>query len=477
MKFKRHWLFALILIGSMVLVGSGAEAPQAPNILYSFSAQGSTNLDGVRPSEILSISNTLYGFTWLGGEFGYGVLFSMNTNGSNYKVLRPYSVPVARNPTQTTPLINSGNVFYGVDPFSGQAEAGSIHSVNLDGSNFRSIHEFTNIDEGFHPQCELALAGDTLFGTTEGGGNGNGTIFAVKTNGQGFRVLYAFSGSSSNTVTNLDGAQPRIGLTLQDNALYGATQSGGNGYGTIFSVKPDGTGFKVLHTFAPAQVGAQFVNADGGWTSGKLQFFKGRLYGSTRFGGSSGNGVLYTLNTNGSDFKLLHTFPGTPNPAGGDPGGLTLFGQKIYGARPDGGTNRHGFIFEYDIIYATYKILYNFTIPDSQLKNADGIRPISRVAVIEDRLYFTASAGGPSGSGTIGSLQLEVARPSIRISRTSQGIRLLLFGDISRTYTLERSEAVPASIWTQQSITLQANPQVIDFAAPPGPTFWRALYR
>src|SRR4051812_33640858 len=80
-------------------------------------------------------------------------------------------------------------------------------------------------------------------------------ILVGRVAGQTFRTLYSFtapSGPSSTTspATNSDGGNPRAGLILSGNTLYGTTQNGGNsGYGTVFAVNIDGTGFTNLHSF------------------------------------------------------------------------------------------------------------------------------------------------------------------------------------------------------------------------------------
>ena len=52
------------------------------------------------------------------------------------------------------------------------------------------------------PYAHLILSGNTLYGTTAGGGSHNlGTVFAIDTDGTGFTNLYSFTGGS-------DGAAP-----------------------------------------------------------------------------------------------------------------------------------------------------------------------------------------------------------------------------------------------------------------------------
>jgi uncharacterized repeat protein (TIGR03803 family) len=54
-------------------------------------------------------------------------------------------------------------------------------------------------------------------------------VFAVNANGTGFTNLHSFTGA--------DGANPRGGLILEGNVLYGTTWKGGSsGSGTVFSI-------------------------------------------------------------------------------------------------------------------------------------------------------------------------------------------------------------------------------------------------
>ena len=101
----------------------------------------------------------------------------------------------------------------------------------------------------------MILSGNTCMERRRSGGSaGNGTVFAINTNGTGFTNLYSFTATpaSDNFQTNSDGANPYAGLILSGNTLYGTAQDGGSaaaGNGTVFAVNTDGTGFTNLHSF------------------------------------------------------------------------------------------------------------------------------------------------------------------------------------------------------------------------------------
>src|SRR6266568_5655837 len=86
---------------------------------------------------------------------------------------------------------------------------------------FTTLHSFTALNcvelaltaycpnsDGAGPNARLILSGNTLYGTANGGGSsGNGTVFALNTDGTEFTTLHAFTATSSFwPYTNGDGA-------------------------------------------------------------------------------------------------------------------------------------------------------------------------------------------------------------------------------------------------------------------------------
>jgi uncharacterized repeat protein (TIGR03803 family) len=214
----------------------------------------------------------------------------------------------------------------------------------------RLLHKFAGgADDGRGPMGGLTLSKSTLFGTTMGGGdNACGTVFSVNTDGTGFRLLHKFRGGAN------DGRMPFAGLTLSGTTLFGTTMMGGdNDRGTVFSVNTDGTGYRPLHKFKGG-------TNDGAHPSGGLTLSGTTLFGTTTRGGDKEKGTVFSINADGTGFKLLHKFTGEAN-GGASPIGLTLSGTTFFGTTAMGGNKDRGTIFSINIDGTGYRLLHEFS--------------------------------------------------------------------------------------------------------------------
>jgi uncharacterized repeat protein (TIGR03803 family) len=214
---------------------------------YDPSSGSQTNGDGAYPQAALVLSaNTLYGTASGGGSGGGGTVFKLGTNGLGFAVLHNFtnsdgSVPSAE-------LMLSSNTLYGTTESGGSGNAGTVFKIGTNGTGFGTLHVFpatvfdgtanyTNGD-GAEPYGGLILSGGMLYGTTEAGGSGgSGTIFAINMDGSGFTNLYNFSALDPITRTNFDGANPYAGLALSGKTVYATAFNGGYaGDGAIFAL-------------------------------------------------------------------------------------------------------------------------------------------------------------------------------------------------------------------------------------------------
>jgi uncharacterized repeat protein (TIGR03803 family) len=285
----------------------------------------------------------------------------------------------------------SGNVLYGT-AFGTFRPSGTVFALNTDGTGFTNISDsFSGYNSPYGP---LVLSSNTLYGTTKRGGIWtNGSVFKVNTDGSGFAVLHSFTPFSSNS-TNSDGARPLAGLVLSGNRLFGTTSSAGGGTGgTVFTIGTDGTGFAVLHTF---------VGNDGGWwPSAQLVLSSNVLYGTAENGGALFNGTVFSLNTDGTGFAVLHTFSGSD---GGNPfDTLVLSGSKLYGTA--GST-----VFAVNSDGTGFTNLYNFSpaIPTGQtlFTNSDGT-DAHGLFLSGSTFYGITSWAGIYGYGTVFKMNMD----------------------------------------------------------------------
>src|SRR6266702_4556107 len=80
---------------------------------------------------------------------------------------------------------------------------------------------------------------------------GLGLVLTGRATVQTFTTLYSFTTTPPDPgpYINSDGASPNS-LILSGNTLYGTANGGGSGgAGTVFALNTDGTGFRTLHNF------------------------------------------------------------------------------------------------------------------------------------------------------------------------------------------------------------------------------------
>jgi uncharacterized repeat protein (TIGR03803 family) len=182
-----------------------------------------------------------------------------------------------------------------------------------------------------------------LYGTTSAGGNGGcnglgcGTVFQLKPSGSGWteNVLYAFQNGS-------DGANPIGGLMFDPSGnLYGTTSCLGNGKSTVFELTPSSGNW----TFA-------LLGGSGGSTASLIMDPAGNLYGTARTGGAYGRGSVFKLAPSGGGwtYTSLHDFcaDGPPCSDGAQPWGNVILDANgnLYGTATAGRANYYGVVFE-----------------------------------------------------------------------------------------------------------------------------------
>lgn len=287
---------------------------------------------------LLSDGTFLYGMTSSGGTTNNGTIFKIMPDGTGFVKLFDFSgTTTGKNPYGS--LITDGTYLYGMTLTGGTSNLGTIFKILKDGSGYVKLFDFTGTANGAEPYGDLLLVGTTLYGTTYNGGSANkGIIFRIQTDGTSFTRMLNFSGYPAL------GEKPMGSLITDGTFLYGTTSVGGSSTdGTIFKIKNDGTSFTTIKNFRLEQGDRPFAS---------LVFVGSDLYGMTYFGGEGGThdyGTLFKIKPDGSGHVKLFDF--TTNDNGWLPNGsLISDGSFLYGMTQQGGdVSGGGVVFSYEL--------------------------------------------------------------------------------------------------------------------------------
>lgn len=284
----------------------------------------------------------LYGTTRYGGDpncpSGCGTIYRISSTGE-FTQLHIMTFPEGTT-LQGGLIEGSDGRLYGTATMGGLVDChgvgagcGTVYAFSRADASVSVLHKF-NFTDGRWPYGRVVLASNgSLYGTTSSGAAGEaGTVYRIKPNGKGFTTLVEFAGTTA-------GCQPKAGLIQADNgSLYGMTEDcGNNNSGAIYAVSPPSE-ISTIHRFNPDGYARDGKNP----TAELLQAPNGKLYGTTRLGGlpvddPNRNGTVFSIKPNGTKYTLLHTF--TSSPDGAQPtSGLTLGpDNNLYGVTPVGG--------------------------------------------------------------------------------------------------------------------------------------------
>ena len=212
--------------------------------------------------------------------------------------------------------------------------AGSAYAA---GPQFTAVYTFTCIGSQFGRSgpCPdggragaLSLGSDgNFYGAAQDSMEGSsaptgGTVYSLTPAGK-FTLLHTFGAGATKTYPN--GNLPGLLAEGPDGKIYGTTLYGGIdgcngycGYGVLYRVNTNGSGFQVLHKFC-----SQANCADGGESvSGLKVGTDGNLYGTTFAGGTGNEGAIFRVTPSSGAYKVVYSF--NFSTTGGDPSGLVV---------------------------------------------------------------------------------------------------------------------------------------------------------
>ena len=378
---------------------------------------------------VLGTDNSVYGMTSVGGNNGAGVIYRFDMESHKYRVLYAFSAldTNGTNADGAYPGValtrGPGDAFYGMAQFGGRNGNGTIFKITQSGE-FSVLHTFSALDanaqneDGASPLRAIVVGPNgNLYGTTRIGGkntcgelpfpNACGVAWMIDKRGN-FHVLHQFTPDEGHAASL---------LLAKDGSLYGCgvwpNTHLGNGEplpsGTLFRMGTSGENFELLYTFS--QTDSTGENSDGADCYEPLvETYPGVFYGTTRLGGTSGNGVVfrYSLSDPG-EVEILHQFSATnasgENWDGANPYARLTLGDDgaMYSTASNGGQNGTGVVYRIRQD-GDFRVLYTFSPIDANTgANRDGAFPDFGVILKSDHhLIGTTPVGGLGSSSGLG---------------------------------------------------------------------------
>lgn len=203
-------------------------------------------------------------------------------------------------------------------------------------------------------------------------------------------LLHNFTGGS-------DGSYPVAALVADKSGnLYGTTRYGGaNGQGVVFELIPSSGSWNetILYNFAGGNDGASPA-------ASIVCDSAGNIYGTTRLGGPSNAGTVFELTPSGNSWaeSVLYSFTGGTD--GGSPqSALTLDGTSLIGATPAGGAHSNGTVYRMTQVNGKWQeqVLYSFVGG-----SGDGASSYSTLILDKNgNIFGTTETGGPNQAGCV----------------------------------------------------------------------------
>jgi hypothetical protein len=292
----------------------GAGYASTPELITAFNgSDGATPYGGL----IMDSAGDLFGTTYSGGPSGGGEVYEITYSAAGGYASTPQVIGALGSSTGTNPEMYDGNLvmdaqgdLFGVASTGGLYGYGTVFEVACTPgqgyvSGASAVASFMG-SNGNSPSGTLVMdAKGDLFGTTQFGGAGFGTVFEIAyTPGSGYAnmplTLVSFNGA--------DGYRPLGGLTIDAKGnLFGTTMLGGTANG--------GTAFEITYSAATGYSSTPETLANFDTSMGVEPYSvmagtaSGALVGTLAEGGGSGGGAVYELT--GTDYAPLCFYPGT----------------------------------------------------------------------------------------------------------------------------------------------------------------------
>ncbi|HET9408802.1 MAG TPA: choice-of-anchor tandem repeat GloVer-containing protein [Candidatus Sulfotelmatobacter sp.] len=400
---KRLWFYAFGLLLLAVFLPVGSYAQPTFKVLYNFDSHTCDPLNPVFPGAIVQgRDGNFYTTSFLGGCNANGTIFRMSPAGA-LKVLTPFPMFAGGpgRPKGGATMGTDGN-FYGTNSLGPAGFAGTLFKTTPAGLTTTAFtFGGTGNPPGFPAAAPVQAADGNLYGTLVQGGvgclfesGGCGGIYKYSPATGKTTILFTFPANQ------LDGATPGQPLVAGiDGNLYGTANGGANGDGVVFKITPAGQ-VSVVHKFCQ-KAGC----VDGSGPSALIQGADGNFYGTTTGGGvqkgsAFQQGVIYKL-TPGGGYSVLWSFCQvagcTDGAMAGIVGGNLVQANdgKLYGVTPKGGgacfATTCGVIWSFNPTVAnSYSVVFSPNVNQA-------FAPAGLMQATDGNFYGDSQLGGMTG--------------------------------------------------------------------------------
>lgn len=280
----------------------------------------------------------LWGLSNLGGHNEAGTIFNTDSIGYNFTIKYNFTGTDGSEPLFTNLMQANDGMLYGLTYEGGQYNFGVLFQYNPTTLVYTKKLDFDSANNGSKPLGSLMQANNGfLYGMAyKGGLHNKGILFSYNTVTNTLTKQIDFDSATT-------GCYPH-GTLLQanDGMLYGMTvQGGAYGFGVLFQYNPVTNVLIKKIDFDSATTGSNPLGT-------LMQASDGNLYGLTCNGGVYDKGVIFQYNIATSTCIKKVDFDGTNK--GCNPLGYLVEANNglLYGLTNRGGINDMGVLFEYD---------------------------------------------------------------------------------------------------------------------------------
>jgi uncharacterized repeat protein (TIGR03803 family) len=335
-----------------------SQSGWSEEVLYSFVG----GIDGANPQAgvIFDQAGNLYGATMQGGRNNSGTLYKLTPNsrgGWTESTIYTFNCSGSAGclPRADLAFDAKGNLYgttssgsSGSCVYKSNSGCGAVFELTPESGGTwteTTVHVFAGApNDGSIPVAGVVLdSAGNLYGTTQYGGSGSCNRYSELPLGCGITYKLTLSGGTwtETMLHNIargggSGIYPSGELFLDDaNHLFGVTQQGGDGLGTVFELN-----YSQEKGWQRTQPHIFYSNPDGAFPAGRLAAdTKGDLFGVTSDGGNIFNwGSVFEVRRTDDGWKewIFHAFNGPPDgrsPSAGlvsDPQGH-LYGTTQFG--------------------------------------------------------------------------------------------------------------------------------------------------